>query len=516
MALSTFNASPFTSVTWELVRTATASDEKLNTLLALIETGFPEQLSEIPQALQDYHKYRDHLNSIDGVILYDDRVLVPPSLQKNVLSTLHAAHQGTSGMIARAEMSVFWPGITKDIKDIREGCYHCNRNAPSNPSPPPTPPMLPEFPFQCICADYFSYRGTSYLVIVDRYSNWPIVERLSNGASGLISSLKRTFATFGIPQELASDGGPEFTAEITRKCLQNYGVHHRLSSVAFARSNGRAEVGVKTMKRLLADNTGCNGDLNTDGFQRAVLQYRNTPDRDTKLSPAMCVFGRQIRDFIPVLPGKYKPHETWCETLKLRESALQHRHMRSQDRLSEHTRRLHPLKVSDHVRIQNQTGNYPLKWDRTGVVVEVRQFDQYVVKVDGSNRTTLRNRKFLRKFHPVRATNQPRSILHDIEHTHGISKDQPASSSPNQGSTQDPQYPPDLSSEPSIGSVPPSPTETPPMPAATPEVQEDPPPREQDQVPTIDTSPTPQRRSERTSRPPPYLKDFVTPIWGPI
>ena len=135
LGLSTFNASPFTSVTWELVRTATASDEKLNALLTLIETGIPEQLSETPQAVHDYHQYRDHLNSVDGVILYDDRVLVPPSLQKNVLSTLHAAHQGTSGMIARAEMSVFWPGITKDIKDIREGCYHCNRNAPSNLSP---------------------------------------------------------------------------------------------------------------------------------------------------------------------------------------------------------------------------------------------------------------------------------------------------------------------------------------------------------------------------------------------
>ena len=494
LALTTFNASPFTSVTWELVRTATASDEILNTLLAFIENGFPEQISETPQALHAYHQFRDHLNSVDGVILYDDRVLVPPSLQQNVLSTLHAAHQGTSGMIARAEMSVFWPGITKDIKDIREGCYHCNRNAPSNPSPPPTPPMLPEYPFQCICADYFSFRGTSYLVIVDRYSNWPIVERLSDGATGLVSSLKRTFATFGIPEELASDGGPEFIAEITRKCLQNYGVHHRLSSVAFARSNGRAEVGVKTMKRLLADNTGCNGDLNTDKFQRAVLQYRNTPDRDTKLSPAMCIFGRQIRDFIPVLPGKYKPHETWYETLKLRESALQHRHMRAHDQLSEHTRRLHPLRVSDHVRIQNQTGNHPLKWDRTGVVVEVRQFDQYVVRVDGSNRTTLRNRKFLRKFHPVRATNPPRSILHDIEYTRGTARDQPAPPLPNQATTPNAEIPP----------------------AAIPELRENLPPGQWDQDPTLESRTTPQRRSGRPSRPPAYLNDFVTPIWGPI
>ena len=69
------------------------------------------------------------------------------------------------------------------------------------------------------------------------------------------------------------------------------------------RINCRAEVGVKTVKRLITANTGPNGELTTDHFQRAILQYRNSPDPETKLSPAMCVFGRPIKDFIPILPG---------------------------------------------------------------------------------------------------------------------------------------------------------------------------------------------------------------------
>ena len=61
------------------------------------------------------------------------------------------------------------------------------------------------------------------------------------------------------------------------------------------------------------------------------------------------------------------------------------------------SRRLRSMGVGDSVVVQNQTGNYPSRWDITGVVVEVREHDQYVIKVDGSGRMTLRNRKFLQK-----------------------------------------------------------------------------------------------------------------------
>ena len=171
-------------------------------------------------------------------------------------------------MISRA---VFWPDITPAITALRAGCNHCNRITPSNPSAPPTPLMSPDYPFQYVCSDFSQYKGINYLVVVDRYSKWPIVERSSNGAARLITCLQRTFVNFGIPDELASDGGPGFTATEQREFLRDWVVHHRLSSVSFPHSSCRAEVGVKTVKRLIADNTGPNDDLHTDAFQRAML-----------------------------------------------------------------------------------------------------------------------------------------------------------------------------------------------------------------------------------------------------
>ena len=139
--------------------------------------------------------------------------------------------------------------------------------APSQPSAPPTPPVPYAYPFQCVCCDFFSHKGSTYLIYVDQYSNWPAMERSQDGAMGLVNGLRHAFITYGIPEELASDGGPEFQSNTLQGFLCTWGVHHRLSSVAFPHSNCRAEIGVKIMKRILTNNTGPNGGLDIDAVQ---------------------------------------------------------------------------------------------------------------------------------------------------------------------------------------------------------------------------------------------------------
>ena len=399
-------------ISWEQVQTATAEDADMLLLMHTIETGFPDQRSSLPASIQMYHPHRHHLSTTDGVAVYKDRIILPKALRSTCLASLHAAHQGTSHMIAKAESSVFWPGITADITATRADCTLCHRMAPSQAAMPPVPPTPAQYPFQCISADLLTTSGMHYLVIVDRYSNWPMVRRVENGAKGVVDALCLHFATYSIPEELATDGGPEFTAAITVQFLKDWGIHHRLSSVAFPHSNCRAEIGVKSIKRLLAGNISASGNLNTDAFQRAVLQHRNTPDPATKLSPAMCVFGRPVRDLIPVKPGKYAPHKMWKQNLELREQALSHRYALADRQWSEHTKSLPPLQPGTHVYLQNQTGNRPKHWNKTGVVVESLPYHQYRVRMDGSGRATLRNRKFLRIYSPTTPT-PPRHTAQD-------------------------------------------------------------------------------------------------------
>ena len=89
--------------------------------------------------------------------------------------------------------------------------------------------------------------------------------------------------------------------------------------------------------------------------------------------------------------------------------------MLAHERWSEHTQRLPPLIVGDNVQIQNQIGHYPNKWDQSGTMIEVHQFDEYVIRLNGPQRVTLRNRKFLRKYIPFTKPLLARALLDDLK-----------------------------------------------------------------------------------------------------
>ncbi len=203
--------------------------------------------------------------------------------------------------------------------------------------------------------------------------------------------------------EISSDGGPEFTASVTADFLSRWGVHHRISSAYFPQSNGRAEVAVKKCKRLLMDNIGPTGSLNSDNLLQALLQVLNTPDPDCNISPAEIMFGRQIRDGFSFVSRQAKfsnpsIRPIWREAWAQKEDAMRVRFSRSEEALNSHARQLPPLSLGDRVFLQNQSGPHPTKWDKSGIIVDTGQHNQYLVKVDGSGRLTKRNRRFLRKF----------------------------------------------------------------------------------------------------------------------
>lgn len=182
-------------------------------------------------------------------------------------------------------------------------------------------------------------------------------------------------------------------------CLKQYGVHHRLTSVAFAHANTRAELAMKSAKRLLRDHMSPTGGMDNGAVTRAVLTHRSTPDRDTGLSPAYFLLSRQLRGFLPsksyyLPPVPLASHKdlssTWEDIAEWRELALAKRSAKEQEKRVSYVKRHSPLELGEHVMVQNQTCNQSLPWAK-----------RYKCCLTGSRRITLHNRKFLRKFIPL-------------------------------------------------------------------------------------------------------------------
>ena len=177
------------------------------------------------------------------------------------------------------------------------------------------------------------------------------------GANALVRLLRSFFDIFAVPEEISSDGGPEFTAFVTKDFMRKWDIKHGVSSAYFLLFNGHAEVAVKAGKRIFMSNISPNGDLNNDSFLRALLQLRNTPDPDCNLSPAEIIFGHLLRDafsfvnWLATFSNRFIPC-SGCEAWRAKEDALRVRAKRANNALSVRTRPLRALRCGDRVFIQ--------------------------------------------------------------------------------------------------------------------------------------------------------------------
>ena len=283
----------YTTITWETMRQECA---KCPTYVKLMQAVLKRSLPPDQPDLAPFKRVFAELTILNGVLMIQQRLVVPKSLQNRVLKFLHSAHAGVSTMMSRSLNSVYWPNLKSDLERIRATCSSCNLAAPSNSATDPIPePDLPAYPFQIICSDFFDYKGKSYVICVDKYSNWLSVFKLGkNDAKHLIEALRQYFSTFGAAETICTDGASIYMSTEFQQFLKTWGISHRVSSAYHPTANKRAEVGVRSAKRLIRENVGHNGSLNTNKFHQALLAHRNAPDQSAGVSPAQIVLGHDL------------------------------------------------------------------------------------------------------------------------------------------------------------------------------------------------------------------------------
>ena len=109
----------------------------------------------------------------------------------------------------------------------------------------------PNKPWAKVGCDIFYIKQKQYLLTVDYYSHYPEIALLSNESSRqVIIHLTSLFSRYGFPSTLMSDGGPQFASAEFEQFANEWGMDQKMSSPYFPQSNGLAENGVKTVKRI--------------------------------------------------------------------------------------------------------------------------------------------------------------------------------------------------------------------------------------------------------------------------
>ena len=103
---------------------------------------------------------------------------------------------------------------------------------------------VPSRPWEKIATDIFTLDGKDYLITIDYCSNFWEVDRLPNTkASTTILKLKSHFARYGIPDQVISDNGPQFTSDEFTNFSRTWDFEHLTSSPGNSKANGRRTQG---------------------------------------------------------------------------------------------------------------------------------------------------------------------------------------------------------------------------------------------------------------------------------
>ncbi len=190
----------------------TQLDPILQEVIQQIKIGWIND--KIP-SVQQFRQVRHDLTYTNGLVLKDHRIVIPKSLQTDILSKLHVGHQGIVKTKLRARETVYWPGINKQIEQQVSQCNSCQINQNCQTKVPMLEHNVPKISWTKVATDLFhiTSHDKHYLIIVDYTSKFFEVAEIENcQTTTVIENSKHIFARMGIPQEIISDNGPEYSS----------------------------------------------------------------------------------------------------------------------------------------------------------------------------------------------------------------------------------------------------------------------------------------------------------------
>ncbi|XP_053690785.1 uncharacterized protein K02A2.6-like [Sabethes cyaneus] len=192
---------------------------------------------------------------VANCLLFEHRVVIPPTLRQTILNDLHVGHIGIVKMKGLARSFVYWPGIDADIENTAVGNVHNMHQ---------------------------HHRNSTHIIgstrAVDAILLRWIICRLRSTNNSCVRQRSSIYC------------------EEFKSFLQRCGVkYHELSAPYHPATNGQAECYVQTVKNALKSMGSTSNTLQANSRTEFLQQYRKVPHSETGESPTKLFLGRNIR-----------------------------------------------------------------------------------------------------------------------------------------------------------------------------------------------------------------------------
>lgn len=234
-----------------------------------------------------------------------DRLFVPLNLRTRVLQWVHctpsAGHPGISATLQLVTNRFWWSTLHADVIKFVHQCTTCNIVKASHLRPAGLlqPLPVPQRPWSHIAVDFVtdlprSQGFTTILSVVDRFSKAYRFIPLAGLPTALQTAealLHHVFRLYGLPEDIVSDRGSQFTSRVWRALCSQLNINVSLTSGYHPQANGQVERLNQDLTRFL--RTYCH--RNQQDWSRFLVwaEYAQNSLRkpSTGLTPFQCMLG---------------------------------------------------------------------------------------------------------------------------------------------------------------------------------------------------------------------------------
>ena len=259
-----------------------------------------------------------------------EQLVLPVQCRKMVIELAHsiplAGHLGKHKTADRVLQRFYWPTFRKDVADYCRRCEVCQKTSQAKTFRAPLV-LLPivDKPFQKVAMDIVgplprSSSGNKYvLVLCDYGTRYPeAVPMRAVDAESVAEELVKIFARVGLPGEILTDQGANFTSQLLAEMYRLLHVHSTRTSPYHPQTDGVVERFNQTLKAMLRKVAIKDGKDWDKMIPYVLFAYREVPQSSTGFSPFELLYGREVRGPLDVIK------ETWVAKESSKDDVVSH------------------------------------------------------------------------------------------------------------------------------------------------------------------------------------------------